>query len=194
MGKNIILFGPPGAGKGTQAEKLKKIYNIPQLSTGDMLRSEVAKESDLGKQAKKIMEEGGLVPDDVIIKMISKRIEDNDCINGFMLDGFPRTVAQAEALDKMLEEEETQIDYVIEVKVPDEELMQRSSNRKQESLAKGEKPRPDDDPEVFSKRLETYWQQTAPVLPYYKEKGLHHEIDGTQPIEKVTEDIKQIIG
>lgn len=193
MSKNIILFGPPGAGKGTQAQILQTELNIPQLSTGDMLRAAVAAQTNLGKKAEKIMEEGGLVSDDIIIGMISERIANDDCKNGFMLDGFPRTRAQAEALDDMLLQEGKKIDRVIEIKVPDEELMKRSEKRKNDAISKGEKPRPDDNPEVFTKRLETYWNQTAPVLPYYKMKNVHVEIDGTQPIENVTARLRSII-
>lgn len=194
MTKNIILFGPPGAGKGTQAGILKDILGIPQLSTGDMLRAAVAAKTELGQKAEKIMKEGGLVSDDIIIGMIRDRIAQNDCKNGFMLDGFPRTVAQAEALDKMLHDQHKKIDIVIEIKVPDEALKSRSENRKNEALAKGEEPRPDDNPEVFTKRLKTYWEQTAPVLPYYKAKKLHSEIDGTKSIDVVTEDIKRLVS
>ena len=193
MTKNIILFGPPGAGKGTQAAILQNEYNIPQLSTGDMLRAAVAAQTELGKQAEKIMKEGGLVSDEIIVGMISERISKADCSEGFMLDGFPRTTAQAEALDDMLTALNKKIDIVIEVKVPDEELMKRSENRKQEALSKGEEPRPDDNPEVFAKRLKTYWEQTAPVLPYYKEKNVHFEIEGTKSIDEVTADIRGLI-
>ncbi len=192
---NIILFGPPGAGKGTQAGLLQKILGIPQLSTGDMLRREVAEKTFLGKQAEKIMKEGGLVPDDIIIDMIAERINQPDCEKGFMLDGFPRTVAQAEALDGMLTKKEKLIHSVVEIVVPDDELKQRVVKRANEAIAKGETPRPDDNIEVATKRLATYWKQTAPVLPYYKAKGIHKSIDGTKPIDAVTSDIiRQLIG
>ena len=191
---NIILFGPPGAGKGTQAQILKDILGIPQLSTGDMLRAAVAAGTELGKKADKIMKEGGLVSDDIIIGMISERIAQPDCSKGFMLDGFPRTVAQAEALDKMLTAKAKKIDVVIEIQVPDEDLKKRVVNRANEAIAKGEKPRPDDNLETFSKRLDTYWKQTAPVLPYYKTQNLHKTINGTKPIAAVTEDIKKLIA
>lgn len=191
---NIILFGPPGAGKGTQAGFLKEILGIPQLSTGDMLRAAVAAGTPLGKQADKIMKEGGLVSDDIIVGMISERIAQPDCAKGFMLDGFPRTVAQAEALDKMLKAKSSKIDLVIEIQVPDDELKKRVVKRANEAIAKGEQPRPDDNLETFSKRLETYWKQTAPVLPYYKNQNLLKPIDGTKPIETVTGEIKKVIG
>jgi adenylate kinase len=190
---NIILFGPPGAGKGTQAQILKDILNIPQLSTGDMLRAAVSAGTELGKKADKIMKEGGLVSDDIIIGMISERISQADCKNGFMLDGFPRTTAQAEALDIMLKAQANKIDVVIEIQVPDEELKKRVVKRANEAIAKGEKPRADDNIETFSKRLETYWKQTAPVLPYYKAQNLHKTINGTKQISDVTEDIKKIV-
>jgi adenylate kinase len=191
---NIILFGPPGAGKGTQAQILKDILGVPQLSTGDMLRAAVNAGTDLGKKAEKIMSAGGLVSDDIIIGMISERISKKDCDKGFMLDGFPRTVAQAEALDKMLSVKSKKIDVVIEIQVPDSELKNRVIKRAEETIAKGEKPRSDDNLETFTKRLETYWKQTAPVLPYYKAKNLHKSINGMKSISAVTEDIKKLIG
>ncbi len=194
MKKHIILFGPPGAGKGTQAQILKDRLSIPQLSTGDMLRAAVAAKTELGKQAEKIMKEGGLVSDDIIIGMIADRISHEDCKNGFMLDGFPRTVAQAKALDEMLAKQNKQIDIVIEIKVPDVDLINRSAKRANEAIAKGETPRPDDVPETFKKRLKTYWDQTAPVLPYYTAKNIHTEIDGTKNIELVTQVILQKIA
>lgn len=194
MSKNIILFGPPGAGKGTQAAILQAEYNIPQLSTGDMLRAAVKAGTDLGKKAETIMKEGGLVSDDIIIGMISERITAEDCKNGFLLDGFPRTVKQAEALDEMLTAQNKKIDAVIEIQVSDEELKTRSEKRKNEALAKGEQPRPDDVPEVFAGRLETYRKHTAPVLPYYTAKNVHTPIDGMQTIEQVTLKLKSLLG
>jgi adenylate kinase len=191
---NIILFGPPGAGKGTQAQILKDLLGIPQLSTGDMLRAAVSQGTDLGKKAEKIMKEGGLVSDDIIIDMISERIKIQDCTKGFMLDGFPRTTAQAEALDIMLSNSNKKIDIVIEIQVPDEELKKRVVKRANEASAKGEQPRADDNLDTFTKRLDTYWKQTAPVLPYYKSKDIHKSIDGTKAIEFVTEDIKSLIN
>jgi adenylate kinase len=192
--KNIILFGPPGAGKGTQAGILTSEFNIPQLSTGDMLRAAVAAKTELGLKAEKIMKEGGLVSDDIIIGMIAERIQNEDCKNGFMLDGFPRTVPQAEALDKMLSASSKKIDFVIEIRVPDEVLKTRSEKRKNEALAAGKEPRPDDQPEVFAKRLATYHSQTAPVLPYYISQNLHVVLDGTLPVDEVTKEIKRIVN
>jgi adenylate kinase len=194
MSKNIILFGPPGAGKGTQAAVLQTAYNIPQLSTGDMLRAAVKSGSELGKKAEGIMKSGGLVSDEIIINMISERILADDCKAGFLLDGFPRTVKQAEALDEMLTAQGKKIDAVIEIQVSDEELKSRSEKRKNEALSKGENPRPDDVPEVFAGRLETYRKHTAPVLPYYTAKNIHTAIDGMQSVETVTSEIKKILG
>lgn len=194
MSKNIILFGPPGAGKGTQADILTGEYKIPKLSTGDMLREAVANQTELGRKAEKIMKEGGLVSDDIIVGMISERISRDDCAEGFLLDGFPRTVAQAEALEKMLDEKGRKVNFVIEIAVPDEELKARSEKRKQQALDAGQEPRADDNPEIFTKRLATYWEQTAPVLPFYKERNLHSHIDGTQAIDSVTKAIRNILS
>ncbi len=191
---NIILFGPPGAGKGTQAKILQDILGISQLSTGDMLRNAVAAKTPLGQKAEEIMKRGDLLPDDIIIRMIGDRISLNDCQKGFMLDGFPRTIAQAEALDRMLLEEGKLIDVVIEIIVPDEELKNRVTNRANDAINEGKQPRPDDNLETLTKRLATYWSQTAPVLPYYKNKGIHKSVDGTKPISAVTADIKKIIA
>lgn len=191
---NIILFGPPGAGKGTQAKILEGILGISQLSTGDILRNAVAAKTPLGLKVEQIMKEGGLVSDDVIIRMIADRISLNDCQKGFMLDGFPRTVAQAEALDKMLLQDGKAIDAVIEIQVPDEDLKKRVVKRAEEAKAEGKEPRADDNVETITKRLKTYWEQTAPVLPYYKKQGIHKAIDGTKAIEAVTEDLKKILS
>jgi len=192
---NIILFGPPGAGKGTQANKLKYVLGIPQLSTGDMLRQAVADKTLIGKKAEKIMQEGGLVSDDLIIGMISERISQPDCAKGFMLDGFPRTVAQAEALDEMLKRSGKKINAVIEIQVPDNIIKERVKKRHDEAVEKGEKPRPDDEIEIVSKRLDTYWKQTAPVIPYYRHQNLHRPIDGTKSVDGVTSDInRELLG
>ncbi len=193
MSLNIVLFGPPGAGKGTQAQILANSLGIPQLSTGDMLRAEVADQSTLGKKVEKIMEEGGLVSDEIILDIISERLQKEDCQKGFLLDGFPRTRPQAEGLNLTLNKVGKALDYVIEIVVPKETLMSRSQLRKREAMAKGETPRPDDNPEVMEKRLQTYADQTFPILPFYKVLGIHTEVDGTLPIDKVTKDILGII-
>jgi len=198
MSKNIIvLFGPPAAGKGTQAAILSESLGIPQLSTGDMLRAAVAEGTELGNQAKSIMESGGLVSDDIIIGMIKERVQKDDCEKGFMLDGFPRTVAQATALDLMLKDAGEKIALVLDIQVTDDELKKRVGNRYNETIASGCEPRADDNPETFTGRLETYREQTLPVLDYYKnnaEDGVLKSIDGMTDIEEVTKQIKTLIN
>jgi len=191
----IILFGPPGAGKGTQAQKLTGLLNIPQLSTGDMLRAAVKEGTELGKQASVLMEAGALVSDDIIIGMIKERIGKDDCTNGYLLDGFPRTVAQANALDTMLSEIEQKICLVIDFQVSDDELKKRSVYRRDQAIAAGEEPRADDNPETFAHRLVTYREQTLPVLTYYQDEHSKsvRAVNGEQPIETVTESIEIIL-
>ncbi len=186
---NLILFGPPGAGKGTQAAILKRDLGIAHLSTGDMLRAAVAAETELGRQAKAIMEAGKLVPDDVITGVVAERIDEPDCAAGFILDGFPRTLPQAEALDTMLEKKGRRLDAVVEVRVPDAVLLSRIEKRAAESGGE----RADDNAETLKRRLEVYHEQTAPVLPYYARAGLLHVIDGDRPIEEVTAAIKAVL-
>jgi len=186
---NIVLFGPPGAGKGTQADILKHDLGLAHLSTGDMLRAAVAAETELGLQAKAIMEEGKLVPDEVITGVVADRIDAPDCADGFILDGFPRTLPQAEALDTMLAEKGKRLDAVVEVRVPDEVLISRIEKRAAETGGE----RADDNAETLKRRLAVYHEQTAPVLPYYERKGLLHVIDGDRPVEAVTEAIKAAI-
>jgi adenylate kinase len=193
----IILFGPPAAGKGTQANLIKDTLNVPHLSTGDMLRAAVAEGSEVGKKAESIMKEGGLVSDDIIVGVIKDRLSKDDCVKGCILDGFPRTVAQAEALDAMLNESSMKIDLVIDFQVTDDELKSRVSNRRKQAEERGEEVRSDDSLEVFEKRLETYRAQTFPVLAYYKEnapEGVLKTVDGMQSIDKVSEDIKNLIN
>ncbi|WP_085900473.1 adenylate kinase [Kiloniella majae] len=188
---NIVLFGPPGAGKGTQAAILVEQHNIVQLSTGDMLRAAVAAGTELGKQAKSVMDAGQLVADDLIIGIISDRIDEADCKNGFILDGFPRTVAQAEGLDAMLEEKGLKLDSTIEIVVDEQILFSRIEQRASET-PEAER-RADDNAETLKKRLAVYHEQTAPVLPYYEKKGNLHKVDGMQSIEEVASQIANFL-
>lgn len=188
---NIILLGPPGAGKGTQAKLLEDRFSIVQLSTGDMLRAAAASGSDLGRQAKAIMDAGQLMPDDLMVRMISERIEQPDCANGFILDGFPRTTAQAEALDVMLAEKGLPLDAVIELKVDDQVLVERIETRINQS-GEGER-RSDDSVETLQKRLKVYHDQTAPILPYYAGKDILNTVDGMASIDAVTTQINGIL-
>jgi adenylate kinase len=190
----IILLGPPGAGKGTQAVRLVERLGIPQLSTGDMLRAAVAAGTPVGLKAKAVMDSGALVSDDIVVGIVADRIEEPDARHGFILDGFPRTVAQAEALDDMLAEKGLKLDGVIEFKVDEKALVDRIVRRAQETEARGEPIRKDDNPEVFKTRLEAYKVQTAPLSAYYARKGALKTIDGMQPIDEVTELLKGILG
>ncbi len=210
----IVLLGPPGAGKGTQSVVLEEKLGIIQLSTGDMLRSAVASASSIGKQIKSLMESGSLVSDEVIVEMISERISKSDCSNGFILDGCPRTLAQAKALDIMLAKENMALDYVIEMSVDAEKMVQRIVGRFNcQSCGAGyhdefktpqtagtcdhcDKPdfqrRSDDNPETIRKRLKAYDEQTAPLLPFYRDKSLLHTINAMAPIDRVTSDLEAI--
>lgn len=188
MSRRLIFVGPPGAGKGTQAARLTDTYGIPHLSTGDMLRAAIAAQSPLGLKVKEIMDEGGLVSDDIMVDLIKERLSEADCATGFILDGFPRTVPQAEALDAMLDTRCCGIDAVIYFEVNDTALFDRVQKR---ALDSG---RADDTADVLKSRLATYRQNTAPLLPYYKAKGLLKEVDGMQSIEAVTEAIDQILA
>ena len=187
---NIILFGPPGAGKGTQAARIVSEHKLAHLSTGDMLRAAVAAKTEIGLQAKAIMDSGKLVSDEVICGVVADRIEEPDCANGFVLDGFPRTLPQAEALDKMLESKGKRIEASIAIVVPDEALVARIENRVRETGG----ARADDNVETLKKRLEVYHQQTAPVLPHYKRQNLLHEINGLQSIEDVAAEIDKVLA
>jgi len=212
----LILLGPPGAGKGTQAKRLEEKYGIVHLSTGDMLREAIASGSDLGKEVKEIVEKGALVPDAIIIQMIEARIAAPDCSKGFILDGFPRTVAQAEALDVMLTGKRLHIDHVIELAVEDAPLVKRISGRfscaacgagyhdefkrpASEGVCdacggKAFNRRKDDNPETVKARLEAYHGQTAPILPYYREKGVLVTVDGMADFNAVTAAIEEALG
>ena len=212
---NLILLGPPGCGKGTQAQRLRLSHGLVQLSTGDMLRAAVASGSELGKQAKQIIEAGKLVPDDIMVRMIAERINQADCADGFILDGFPRTTGQAEALDAMLAEKNLALDCVIEMKVDTEVLTGRITGRY--SCAKCgagyhdafQKPeiegkcdacggteftrREDDNPETVRARLVAYEEQTAPLLPYYRKMGVLRTVDGMAAIDEVTGQIETVL-
>ncbi|TFH05118.1 MAG: adenylate kinase [Methanosarcina sp.] len=211
---NIILFGPPGAGKGTQAKKLVDFYGIPQISTGDILRANVRAETELGLAAKAFMDRGDLVPDEVLIGIIKNRLNEPDCTKGFILDGYPRTLPQANALGVILEEIEKPIDIILNFEVPDEELVERTSGRLMckcgASYHKTFNPpkkagicdicgaevyqRADDTEDAVKNRLEVYKKQTQPLIDYYKETGILITLDGTKDIDAVFEGIKGILA
>jgi adenylate kinase len=213
---NIILLGPPGAGKGTQAKRTEEVFGLVQLATGDMLRAAVANGTEVGRKAKPIMEAGRLVPDEILIEMIGERIAAEDCRNGFILDGFPRTLRQAEALDEMLAARGLRLDHVIEMRVDEAALIDRITGRFSCSHCgasyhdRYNKPkragvcdvcggtnfvrRADDNAETVTARLAAYHAQTAPILPYYEGKGILKAVDGMAPIDEVTRQIDQILG
>lgn len=211
---NLIFLGPPGAGKGTQAKRVAEKYGIPQISTGDMLREAVAKGTELGKKAKEYMDKGELVPDEVVIGIVKERLQQPDCEKGFILDGFPRTLAQAEALDEMLKELDKKIDAVINVAVPEEEVVKRITYRrtckncgavyhliyappKEDNKCDkcgGELYQRDDDKEeTVRERYRVYRENTEPLIDYYRKKGILYDVDGTKDIEGVWKEIEAIL-
>ena len=189
----LVLLGPPGAGKGTQSARLQDKYKIPQLSTGDMLRAAVKAGTPIGLQAKAIMDAGGLVSDEIVVGIIAERIDAPDAKAGFILDGFPRTVKQAEALAAILHAKQMDLDAVVELVVDDGALLARIEKRAQETIAKGEAVRADDNPEAFKKRLESYHAQTAPVSAFYAAKGALKAVDGMAAIDDVSVAIERAL-
>jgi adenylate kinase len=206
----LILIGPPASGKGTQAERLKEELNVAHISTGDMLRGHVKQQTDLGKEAKEYMDAGKLVPDDLVIRMVKERLKEPDARNGFILDGFPRTRPQAEALDGALKEAQAELDAVVLIDVPDEVVMDRMTGRRTDpetgkiynlnfnppppEIADRVIQRDDDNPESVRTRLEKYHAETEPVIPYYEEKGLLKRIDGQAAPDEVTAKVLAALG
>jgi adenylate kinase len=190
----LILLGPPGAGKGTQAQRLVKNLGVPQLSTGEMLREAVAAGTPIGRKAKVVMESGSLVSDEIVVGIINDRIDQPDAKRGFILDGFPRTLAQAHALENMLAAKGLKLDAAIELMVDAAKLIERIVNRAEEAKAAGLPVRKDDDPEVFKSRLAAYKRDTAAVTPFYRERGVLHEVDGMASIEDVAKAIDAILS
>ena len=184
---NLILFGPPAAGKGTQAKRLVEEHGYVQLSTGDMLRAARASGSELGNRVAKIMDEGGLVSDQIVIDLIDEQLQNHKGAAGFIFDGFPRTIGQASALDNLLESRGMQVDCVIRLVVDEDQLMERVTKRFEEQGRK------DDNPETFAARLEKYNQDTAPLLPFYAERGILREVDGMASIEQVTQGVEKAL-
>ncbi|MBX6422019.1 adenylate kinase [Thermosulfurimonas sp. F29] len=212
---NIVFLGPPGAGKGTQAKRITERYGIPQISTGDMFREHLSKGTELGKKAKEYMDKGQLVPDEIVLGMVEERLKQPDCEKGFILDGFPRTVPQAEALDEMLAKWGKKIDYAIAIEVPDEELVKRLTGRRTckncgmmyHVIFKPPKvegkcdacggelyQRADDNEETVRNRLKVYHESTAPLIDYYEKKGVLHRVDGMGSIDEIFERIVKILG
>lgn len=186
---NLVLFGPPGAGKGTQSKILTTERGLPQLSTGDMLRAAIAARTPLGLSSKALMDKGELVPDDTVIGIIAERFDQPDCKNGAVFDGFPRTIPQAQALDKMLAERGRKIDLVLELKVDDAMLLSRVEAR----IKAGGVLRSDDTPETLAHRLEVYYKNTAPLIDYYRQQGKLKAVDGMAPVETVTAQIAAVL-
>jgi adenylate kinase len=189
----LILLGPPGSGKGTQAQRLVHRYGIVQLSTGEMLRAAVAAQTPVGLKAKDIMAGGGLVPDEIVVGIISDRLDQPDMVKGFILDGFPRTVPQAQALDDLLKKKHIRLDAVVELRVNESALLARVETRVAQMIARGEEVRIDDTPEVLSKRLASYRSLTEPLIHYYSERRKLLTVDGMMTIEHVTREINRIL-
>jgi adenylate kinase len=190
----LILLGPPGAGKGTQAEQLATRRGLVQLSTGEMLRAAVKAGTEIGLKAEAVMKSGGLVSDEIVIGIISDRIAQPDCAGGFILDGFPRRLKQAAALDELLDSKGTILDAVIELKVDDEALLARIENRARETVAAGGTPRADDNAEALKTRLLAYYRETSPLLGYYFAQGKLRSVDGMAPITEVGSQIDALLG
>ncbi|GAA4661996.1 adenylate kinase [Bartonella pachyuromydis] len=189
----VILLGPPGAGKGTQAKMLAETYDVPQLSTGDMLREAISKETEIGKKAKTIISSGALVSDSIVNQIVSERIDESDCVNGFVLDGYPRTVGQAESLQQILQLKNMHLDAVIELRVDEGALIERMKRRVSESIAAGGLVRSDDNPVAFAKRLVEYREKTAPLSEFYSERGLLKVVDGMMDITEVSRVIRNCL-
>lgn len=189
----LILLGPPGAGKGTQAQRLVEKYGIPQLSTGDMLRAAVAAKTPIGLKAKAVMDAGELVSDEIVNAIVAERIDQKDCAKGFILDGYPRTLVQADSVGKMLDERGLALDVVIELVVDDKVLVGRIAKRAEETRAAGKPVRKDDDPTVFPERLREYYKKTAPLIGYYYAKGLLKGVDGMADMDTVTAEIEALL-
>jgi adenylate kinase len=190
----LMLLGPPGAGKGTQSQLISEKLAIPQLSTGDMLRAAVKAGTPVGMKAKQIMADGGLVPDEIVIGIIADRISEPDCAKGFILDGFPRTLPQADALDELLKTKSRKIDCVIEFKVDDTALVSRIENRARETIAAGGTVRADDNAEALKIRLMAYYRETAPLIGYYFAHKLLKSVDGMAPVAEVRRQIEEVLG
>ncbi|WP_274629616.1 adenylate kinase [Arvimicrobium flavum] len=190
----LILLGPPGAGKGTQAQRLVEKYGIPQLSTGDMLRAAVAAQTAVGVKAKAVMDAGELVSDAIVNAIVAERIDQPDCANGFILDGYPRTLAQADAVEAMLAERGEKLDAVVELVVDDKVLVGRIVNRAEQAKAAGQPVRKDDNPEVFEERLREYYKKTAPLIGYYYAHRALKSIDGMADMDTVTAEIEKILA
>ncbi|AMS42447.1 adenylate kinase [Aminobacter aminovorans] len=190
----LILLGPPGAGKGTQAQRLVEKHGIPQLSTGDMLRAAVKAETEVGKRAKAVMDAGELVSDEIVNAIVAERIDQVDCAKGFILDGYPRTLAQADAVADMLAERGLHLDVVIELVVDDKALVGRILKRAEEAQAAGQPVRKDDNAEVFEERLREYYKKTAPLIGYYYANDLLKQVDGMADMDDVTAQIEAVIA